>query len=191
MLAQQQPRYTHAEYFALEEQSETKNDYVRGDIVAMTGASLNHNRLTRNLVTALTNKLAGISCEAFAGDLRLWIAARDIFTYPDVMVICGSAQFYEQRTDTITNPTVIFEVLSKSTEGYDRSDKFHAYWTLATFEEYILVDQYRLQVEYFRRLNEKEWRLIVLTKADDSLRLEAVGLEISLEQIYRHVTWDD
>lgn len=190
MLAQEQRRYTHAEYFALEEQAETKSEYYQGQIVAMAGASINHNRLVRNLATALTNAFAGKSCETFASDLRLWLEQKDFYLYPDVMVVCGQPKFFAERRDTITNPTVIVEVLSESTERYDRSDKFHAYWTLETLEEYALVDQYRMQVEYFRRLNEKEWRLIVLTKPHEVLSLESVGVDIPLEQIYRQVTWD-
>jgi hypothetical protein len=101
--------------------------------------------------TALTNTLSGKSCEVFSTDLRLQIEQRDIFTYPDVMVVWGQPVLFEDWADTITNPTVIIEVLSESTERYDRSDKFHAYWTLETLVEYVLVNQYQLRVEYFRR----------------------------------------
>jgi Uma2 family endonuclease len=106
------------------------------------------------------------------------------------MVICGEPELVEGRTDTVTNPTVIIEVLSKSTAEEDRSDKFQAYWTLPTFEEYVLVDQYRAQVEYFRRVRDRQWELLVFTKLDDILRLKSIGVEISLEQIYRNVRFE-
>ena len=122
-------------------------------------------------------------------DLRLWIEHKDTYTYPDVMVVWGGLKFVAGRTDTITNPQIIIKVLSESTVGYDRSDKFQAYWTLDSLAECILVDPYRLRVEYFRRLNEKEGRLLVLTKADERLKREAIAVEMPLNQIYRNVSW--
>jgi Uma2 family endonuclease len=105
--------------------------------------------------------------------------------------VCGAPEFLEERADTITNPKVIIEVLSKSTAGYDRGDKFQAYWTLDTFHEFVLIDQYRIHIEYFRRMSEKEWRLRVLTKEDDVLSLESITAELPLDQIYRNVSWDE
>ncbi len=190
MFAKQQDIYTPEEYLALEEQAEYKNEYRRGQIVAMTGASLNHNRIVGNVYAALYNSLEIKSCEVFMSDLRLWIEQKELFTYPDVMGVCGAPEFLEDRTDTITNPKVIIEVLSKSTAGYDRGDKFQAYWTLGTFEEYVLIDQYRIHIEYFRRMSDKEWRLRILTKEVDILRLESVTVEIPVSKIYRNVTWE-
>jgi Uma2 family endonuclease len=105
--------------------------------------------------------------------------------------LSGEPEFFEGRTDTITNPKVIIEILSKSTESDDRSDKFHAYWNLDTFEEYVLVDQYRVHVEYFRRVSQKQWELQVFTKMSDALTLKSIEVEISLDEIYHNVTWDE
>lgn len=190
MFAQKPQSYTHAEYFALEAQVETKYEYYQGHVVAMAGASLNHNRLVRNLTTALTNALAGKPCEAFSNDLRLQIEQRDIFTYPDVMVVCGQPLLFEKRADTITNPIVIIEVLSESTERYDRSDKFHAYWTLETLKEYVLINQYQMRVEYFRWVSAKEWQLLVFSKPEERVRLVSLAVELSLAQIYQDVSWE-
>ena len=121
--------------------------------------------------------------------MRLHIEPKSIYAYPDVMVVCGEPEFVEERTDTIINPKVVIEVLSKSTESYDRGDKFHAYWSLDSFEEYVLIDQYRVHVEYFRRVNDKIWELRVLTKQDERLILQSVEVEIELSQIYRRVKW--
>lgn len=191
MLAKEHHAYTHAEYFALEDEADYKSEYFHGQIVAMAGASLNHNRLAKNISFAVDNAAAGKSCEAFIGDVRLWIEQRDSYTYPDVMAICGEPEFVEGRPDTVINPKVIIEVLSESTESYDRGDKFQAYWTLDSFEEYVLVDQYRMRVEYFKRISEKEWRLRILTKPDDELAFESIDVTIPLDEIYRNVTWDD
>ena len=188
MLAKERHFYTHEEYFALEEKAEYKSEYRQGEIVAMAGASANHNRISGNVFNALSNTIESKPCEVFMSDLRLWIEKKDLYTYPDVMAICGGLRFAKRRTDTVTNPKVIIEVLSESTEAYDRSDKFRAYWTLDSFEEYVLIDQYRVHVEYFRRMSEKEWLLRVLTKTDDVLKLESIDVEIPLGKIYRNVT---
>jgi Uma2 family endonuclease len=190
MLTHEKHYYTHAEYFAQEEQAETKSEYRRGEIIAMAGTSLNHNRIARNSAFAINQAIKNKPCEVFIGDVRLWIAKKDFFTYPDVMVICGQPVLVEGRPDTVSNPTVVIEVLSESTAGYDRSDKFRAYWTLDSLAEYVLIDQYRQQVEYFRRVSEKEWRLLVLTKPEDALPLESLEVTVPLSEIYRGVTWE-
>lgn len=191
MAAQERILYTHEEYFALEEQADYKSEYYQGKIIALAGGSLNHNRIARNTCFAIDEALGEQSCEAFIGDVRLWIEKKDFYTYPDVMVVCGEPEFVAGRTDTITNPQVIIEVLSESTAGYDRGDKFQAYWTLDTFKEYVLIDQYRLQVEYFRRMDEKLWQLQILTTLEEQLTLRSIGVTIPLNQIYRNVTWDE
>jgi Uma2 family endonuclease len=191
MLARETYFYSHEEYFALEEQADTKSEYWRGEIVAMAGASINHNRISGNVFNALSNALRTKSCEAFMSDVRVWIGRRDIFTYPDVMTICGEPKFVESRTDTVTNPNLIIEVLSESTAAYDRSEKFQAYWTLPSLKEYVLIDQYRMRVEYFKRVSNKEWRLLVFSNPDEVLKLNSVGVEIPLNEIYLNVTWDE
>lgn len=191
MLAQDQPIYTLEEYLAIEEKAEYKSEYYQGNIVAMTGASLNHNRIVSNTHAALYNALQTKPYDIFMSDLRLWIEKKDRAVYPDLMIICGEPELVEGRTDTVTNPTIVIEVLSKSTADDDRSDKFHAYWTLDTFEEYGLIDQYRVHVEYFRRATEKQWELLVFTRPDDIVVLKSIGLEISLSDIYRGVVWDE
>jgi len=187
---QKQQRYTPQEYLLREEKAEYKSEYYQGKIVALAGASINHNRIIGNIFNTLSNSIASEPCEVFMSDLRVWIEARNRYVYPDVAVVCGEIDFAEGRDDTITNPKIIIEVLSASTENYDRGDKFRAYWALDSLEEYILVDQYRMRVEYFRQVNERDWFLRVFTKVEEALELKSVGVEIPLEQIYRNVTWD-
>jgi Uma2 family endonuclease len=116
-----------------------KSEYRQGKVKAMAGTSLNHNRIAKNACFVIDNALTGKPCESFMGDIRLWIEKKNLYTYPDVIVMCGQPRFAPGRTDTITNPKVIIEVLLKSTTEYDYSDKFHAYWTIDTFEEYVLT----------------------------------------------------
>jgi Uma2 family endonuclease len=191
MLARKSSVYTPAEYLAFEEKAETKSEYYDGEIMAMAGVSLNHNRLVRNISFIIGNGLVGKSCEVFMSDVRVWIEKKRFYVYPDVMVVCGKPKFVKNRTDAITNPQVIIEVLSESTEKYDRTEKFQAYWMLDSLAEYILIDQYRLRVDYFRQLNERDWLLRVLTKPEDRLTLESIGLEIPLSDIYRNITWEE
>ena len=185
MLAQDSEDYDHytpEEYLALEEKAEYKSEYRHGKIFALAGASINHNRIAKNSAFAIDAALSGKRCETFIGDVRLWIEQKQLYTYPDLMLVCGDLKFVKDRTDTITNPKVIIEILSESTA---------AYWTLDSFEEYVLIDQDRIQVEYFRKVSEKEWKLLILTKADDVLKLESVEVEIPLSKIYHNVTWEE
>lgn len=191
MLGKEQNLRTLEEYLILEEKAAYKSEYQQGHIVAMAGASLAHNRIVSNIHAALYNALHTKPCAVFASDLRLWIEPARRAVYPDVMVICGEPQLVAGRADTVTNPQIIIEVLSKSTAEDDRSDKFQAYWSLDSFEEYVLVDQYRLRVEYFRRVNEKLWELLVFTQPDDVLTLKSIEVELPLAQIYRQVQWED
>ncbi len=181
--------YTPEEYFAME--AEYKSEYHHGEVVAMAGASPNHNRISGNVFRVIGNALEDKPCEVFMNDLRLWVEQKNQATYPDVMVVCEGLKFADGRMDTITNPQIIIEVLSKSTEAYDRSDKFHAYWTLETLKEYVLIDQYRIRVEYFRRLDEKTWELRIFTQLDDLLSLKSIEIKIPLDKIYHKVTWEE
>jgi Uma2 family endonuclease len=190
MLGKEQNLPTFEEYLTLEEKAAYKSEYHQGQIVAMAGASLAHNRIVSNLHAALYNALQTKPCAVFASDLRLWIEQANRAVYPDIMVICGEPRLVAGRTDTVTNPQIIIEVLSKSTAEEDRSDKFQAYWSLDTFAEYALVDQYRSRVEYFRRVNEKLWELLVFTQPDDVLTLKSIKVELPLAQIYRQVQWE-
>ena len=191
MLAKEKEfNYTPEQYLALEEQAIDKNEYRQGQIFAMESATLNHNRIAGNICFAMRRRLAGKGCETFIGDVRLSIDRKKMYTYPDVMVVCGEPKFVEERNDTIVNPKVVLEVLSKSTAAYDRSDKFQAYWSLESFEEYVLIDQYRVHVEYFRRQSGKMWELNVFTNIEDVLSLKSIEAEIPLREIYQNVVWD-
>ena len=179
--------YTPEEYLALEETAEYKSEYYRGEIFAMAGASINHNRIVSNLNVILSQKLLKKNCEAFVSDMRLQVEPRDLFTYPDIIEVCGKPQFYQNRDDTITNPQIIFEILSESTKNYDRGEKFEFYRAIPTLREYVLVDQYKIHVEHFSIIETGKW---ILTEYDDvhhDLKLTAVDLTIPLQTIYSRV----
>ena len=179
--------YTPEEYLALEETAEFKSEYHDGEIVPMTGGTTNHNRIARNMLIALSLQLRGQDYEVFIADVRLWIPRVKRFTYPDVMVIAGQPEYYNNRKDTITNAQVIMEVLSKSTKGYDRSDKFKFYRTIPSFQEYILLDQNQMFIEQFSKQENKRWSYSVYDEEDLALTFSSLQVEVPLTDIYEKV----
>jgi len=190
MFQSQKTYYTPEEYLALEEEAEYRSEYYRGEIFAMTGGSANHNRISGNIYMTLNEAFAGQPCEAFIADMRLLVKPNGLYTYPDVMVVCGGIEFVEGRTDTLTNPVVIIEVLSKSTEGYDRGAKFELYRALESLQDYLLVDQAKIHVEHFHRLEDGRWILQEFNRLEDTVRIELIACELSIQQIYNRVEWE-
>ncbi len=190
MLAKQQKYYTPEEYLALEESADYRSEYYQGEIFAMSGGSANHNRLAGNLYLALRENLEGKSCEAFITDMRLLVKKTGLYTYPDVMVVCGRLQFVKGRTDTLTNPVLIVEVLSEATQAYDRGAKFELYRGLDSLQDYVLIDQARVYVEYFHKLADGRWLLTELNSLEAVLKLESVEVELPLSRIYERVEWE-
>ncbi len=181
--------YTLDDYFGIEEMSEIKHEYYDGEIFAMTGASINHNRIAVNLATALNIALRGKPCEAFTSDMRVTTSS-GLYTYPDVVVVCGKLERIEDRPDTLTNPTVIVEVLSKSTAQYDRGQKFELYQSIQTLREYILIEQNRIHIDHFHLMSDNvsdQWAQHTYTEIEDSLDLSSVEFRLPLVEIYRRV----
>jgi Uma2 family endonuclease len=185
-MQQARPRFTVEEYFATEATSEVKHEFYQGEMVAMTGASLNHNRIVTNLSFALTSALRGTQCEVFVADMRLRLREH-VYVYPDVTVACGAIQLTADPLDTLSNPTVVIEVLSKSTENYDRGLKSRLYRTIGSLTDYVLVEQDQSHVEHLHRAGEGEWVLRERDSLSDVLRLTSVGAEIPLSDIYQRV----
>lgn len=182
--------YTPAEYLELEEKAEYKSEYVNVQIFPMTGGSTNHNKIALNLSSELNFAFKQQDYEVFIGDVRLWIPDKQIYTYPDVMVIAGGTQYFSNRTDTITNPLIIVEVLSKATQGYDRQAKFADYRTIPSFQEYLLIDQTRIYVEQYAKTGEKRWELREYNAEDEAISLSSVGLQIFLKDLYNKVNFE-
>ncbi len=183
--------YSPEEYLKLEQKSEYRNEYRNGEIIAMTGGSINHNRIIRNLARLLEINLEGQPLEFFISDLRLWIPDYNQYTYPDIMIIKGEPIFQENRNDIVVNPSIIIEVLSKSTSSRDRGDKFSYYRSIKEFQEYILVDQYKIHIEHFSKTSDGNWLLKESSQKDGILKLTSVNCEIPYQQIYQRVTFEN
>lgn len=186
-LEQLKRQYSPGEYLALEDAAEFRSEYINGQISPMAGGSVNHNRLAGNLYSALNIRFADNGYEAFIGDVKVWLPQQRIYTYPDVMVVVGEALYFEDRSDIITNPQVIIEVLSTSTRDYDRGDKFMFYRSLPTFQEYLLVDQQSMRVERHSKTGIRQWSMQEYTAEDTSIVFATVPFEISLAMLYSKV----
>lgn len=183
-------RFSPEEYLDMETSSDIRHEYIDGEMVPMTGAKPNHNRITRNLCTAMTLGLKGQPYEVFIADQRLWIPRRTMYTYPDVMVVQGELQLQPGRNDTITNPHIIIEVLSESTQGYDRGEKFAAYRTIASFQEYLLVDQSSYHVEHYAKTGARKWEFQDYDAESDRIVFASLDFEIALSEIYDKVIFE-
>jgi Uma2 family endonuclease len=190
MFQRQLKYYTPEEYLALEEAADYKSEYYQGDIFAMAGGSANHNRIAGNFYAVLNFAFASGPCDAFMNDMRLLIKQSGLYTYPDVMVACDQIEFVPNRTDTLTNPVLIVEVLSESTEGYDRGKKFEFYRAIPSLRHYLLIAQERVHLEYFQKMASGLWTLQEFNDLDDILKIETLGVEIPLNRIYNKVTFE-
>lgn len=182
--------YTAEEYLALEVESELRHEYRAGEIVQMTGGTPNHNEIIASLIFLLKMALRKQPYSIFVTDQRLWIPEHDIYTYPDVMVTSRPPELKSGRKDTVINPIVIAETLSRSTQSYDRGDKFVHYRTIASFQEYVLVDQYRPFVEHHVKQSEHQWLLTEYQGLDTSFSLASVPVEIALADLYEGIEFE-
>ncbi|HEX8501105.1 MAG TPA: Uma2 family endonuclease [Pyrinomonadaceae bacterium] len=178
---------TPEEYLAFERAAEYKNEYFDGEIYAMTGASRRHNVIAGNIVGSLWQQLRGQPCEVYPSDMRVRILSANIYTYPDVVVVCGEAEFEDAHVDTLLNPTMLVEVLSKSTASYDRSVKSGYYRTLLSLAEYLLIAQDEYHVAQHIRQTDGRWLLSDIRGAESRVELPSVGCVLTLSDIYERV----
>ncbi len=177
--------YTEQEYLELERAAEYKSEYYRGEIFAMSGARFNHNRIKENVSIELGLFLKGKSCSSLSSDMRVHIPENTLYTYPDILIVCGEPEFQDDHMDTLLNPSVIIEVLSPSTGSYDQGKKFYLYQSLNTLTEYILIDSQNLDARVFRKNSEGAW--LVSSIAYDihgSIEISHVGLVVKMSTIY-------
>jgi Uma2 family endonuclease len=184
--ATQWPRATRDAYLAAERAAEYKSEYINGYVLAMTGASRAHNVIGANTSALLNLQLADTPCEVYVADMRVKVSATGDYTYPDVVVACGDITFEDAELDTLLNPTVIVEVLSPTTEGYDRGTKFELYRRIASLQEYVMVAQDRMLVERYRRQDDG-WHYIAYDAPEQSLHLSSIACTLPLQDIYRKV----
>jgi Uma2 family endonuclease len=189
---QTQPkRYiTPEEYLMIERIAPYKSEYYDGEIFALAGANDNHNAISVNIVVTLHLALKGKRCFVYTNDMRLRVSSKK-YTYPDVMVVCGKKQFLDEKHDTLLNPILIAEVLSHSTETYDRGDKFASYRTIPTFQEYLLVAQDRPHVEKFNKNAEGLWVLSEASGMEGMIELTSIRCTLPLSDIYAEVEFPE
>lgn len=190
MVALARRRFTAQEYLALERTADHKSELINGEIYAMAGASFAHGRIALNVATALNRQTANTPCQTVGSDTRVEIAPTGAFVYPDVTVVCGEPAFREgARPDTLTNPTLIVEVLSESTEAFDRGEKFAHYQRLESLQEYVLVSQTGPRVERFARQPDGQWLLGTAAGLDANVHLASVGCDLPLAEVYDRIVF--
>jgi Uma2 family endonuclease len=181
-----QQRYTPEQYLALERRAVYKSEYINGHIMAMAGASRQHNLIAGNLYREVSQQLRGRPCEAYISYMRVKVSHTGLYTYPDVVMVCGGIHFEDANNDTLLNPTAIVEVLSVSTEAYDRGEKFPHYRRLESLQEYLLVAQDKVRIEHYVRQG-AQWVLSEISDINDTVHLAAVDCAIALQDVYDKV----
>lgn len=187
-LAKQKPQlYTALEYLVLERESEIRHEYLDGEIFQMAGANKRHNLISSNMIRVISNQILDRECSVYGSDMRIKIRATEKYTYPDVVALCGPEEFEDETEDNLLNPALIIEVLSKTTEAYDRGAKFAYYQSIESFREYVLITQEPFRVEQFVRKNTSTWTYFEFRFADDVVKLTSINCELSLRDIYHKV----
>lgn len=182
-------RMSVAEYLAFERANEGKHDYVDGEVFAMTGASQTHNLICSYTIAALINKLGDKPCQVYPSDMRLKVSATR-YSYPDISVVSGEPEFLDDTFDTLLNPILLIEVLSPSTENYDRTDKFRQYRKLDSLQEYLLIAQNLAHIESYARQPDNTWSLTDVDGLDAQVTLVSLGIALLLADIYKKVTFE-
>jgi Uma2 family endonuclease len=178
--------YSPEEYLALERSAEYKSEYFDGEIVAMAGESPNHGRIKSDVNRMIGNQLVGKTCETFTSDTKVRTPGINVFGYPDVVVVCGELIFHDAFKDVVLNPKVIIEVLSPSTELYDRGEKFISFRQLESLTDYILISQDKVRIEHYVRRG-KFWMLAEETDPSQSIYIEAIDCHLPLNEVYARV----
>jgi Uma2 family endonuclease len=188
MAVQPKPFFTIEQYLALERNADYKSEYLHGQIFAMAGGSPEHNKIGFNLSGILHARFRGGPCGGYTSDQK--VLAGGLVTYPDVTVVCGEPRFMDERRDVLTNPTLIVEVLSDSTEAWDRGEKFVLYETVETLREYVLVSQKRPLIERYLRQGDGTWVLLRAAGLQATIRLESVGCDLKLADVFEGVKFE-
>jgi len=179
-----QTLYSPDEYLLREEKARTRSEFVDGVIVAMAGSSVDHQQITQNTSVSLDNKIRRNGCRVFPTEMKIWAESINRFYYPDITVVCDRPTFYKERTDTITNPKLLIEVLSSKTEAVDRGEKFFAYQTLESLQEYILISHDKHLVETFTKQSDGSWKYLATIGLESRIFLQSVEAELTMQEIY-------
>jgi Uma2 family endonuclease len=179
------------DYLIMERASQEKHEYFKGEVFAMSGASKQHNFIASNLNRTIAPHAHGIGCKLFGSDFRIHIPANTLYTYPDFTIVCGDNLKEIIYTDNLTSPSVIIEILSKSTRDYDRGTKFSLYRGIKTLKEYILIDSTSISVELFTKQEDDKWILSEYKQLTDSFVIATIGLTLQLKDVYEDVSIDE
>jgi len=185
-----QQRCTPEEYLALERKTEYRSEYLAGEIFAMSGASRQHNLIAGNVFASLHGQFRNRPYEVYMGDMRVKVNQTGLYTYPDVVALCGNPQFDDAQRDTLLNPTVIIEVLSPPTEAHDRGGKFGHYRKLDSLQEYLLVSQEEPHIEHYVRQADKQWLLSEVSSVQDTVQLPSISCTLVLAEVYEKVEFE-
>ena len=180
-------KVSEEEYLATDRAAEVRSEFLDGEMWAMAGGSMRHSQLQAILIAELVAALRGRNCQAFTSDLRVRVMPRRMYAYPDVTVVCGKPQLADDRQDILLNPAVIFEVLSPTTEQYDRGAKFRYYLTIDSLKDYILVDQLAMRVEQYTRGTEGTWTFRAYQKPEEESKIDSIAVALPLARIYDRV----
>jgi Uma2 family endonuclease len=183
VVAHSSPILTEEEYLSFERSSNVRHEYLSGHIYAIAGATREHNLITGNVAGELRAQLKGKPCETYSNDMRVWIPRAGQYTYPDVVVVCGTPQFLDDQADTLLNPLVIIEVLSSSTEAYDRGEKFRDYRSIESFSEYVLISQAKRGVDHFTKVN----NIWTIQEVEQEIRFVTIPCRLTFSDIYDRV----
>ena len=179
-------RYSPADYLALERASEFRHEFFDGELFRMSGGTIEHSQIAGNVIRALGNSLADSPCRVLTSDMRIKLPT-GLYTYPDVSVVCDQPQYEDDHTDVLLNPLVVVEVLSPTTEAYDRGKKFRHYQTCPSLREYVLIAQDRSAVDHYLRQPTGQWLLTTFESLDATMPLPSLGVGLRLSEIYSKV----
>lgn len=190
MSAVPQTKLSEAEYLAKERKADFKSEFYRGEMFAMSGASREHILITGNLVAALHTQFKGRCCEVYSNDMRIKVSATGLYTYPDLVIVCGEPEFVDAEVDTLLNPTVLIEVLSPSTESYDRGAKAEQYRRIPSLREHVLIAQDRPHVDVLIRQADGSWLLRETDDLEQVVSLPSVSVSLPMREIYDRITFE-
>ena len=184
-------KLTPEQYLEIERRAQFKSEFYRGEMFAMSGASRQHNRISSNLVGELHNRLRDSPCETYGSDMRVRVSKTGLYTYPDLSIACDKPQFVDDQVDTLLTPKVLIEILSDSTEKYDRGTKMSHYLQIDSLREYVLVSQSQPRVEVYHRRTDGQWNYNEARELSASITLTSVGITLPLSEIYQRVEFPE
>ena len=191
MSLQPKIRLTPEQYLERERKAEYRSEYFDGKLFAKTGSSENHNLIVGNIAAGIHRQFRKRNCEVYAIDMRLKVSEISSYFYPDIVAVCGKPEFEDNEEDILLNPIVIIEVLSPSTENYDRGTKFEHYQTISSLSDYILVAQDKIHVEHYVRQSDRSWLFSGYKSAKDKFQIDSIGCEVSVAEIYEKVEMEE